>query len=153
MKTLRIAAFAFPLLIVLDILWIGGIASDFYQTEMGSLLAADVLWPPALLFYVLYSIALTYFAIRPAYDADSYTVAMMRGAFFGLITYAGYDLVNLATISGWSLPLSAVDLIYGAVVSGAVSFFSCWLAKRTLTHHSFGHVPEVQQQLLLENQK
>jgi len=37
------------------------------------------------------------------------------GALFGLITYATYDLTNLATLKNWSLAVTVVDLIWGTV--------------------------------------
>lgn len=39
-----------------------------------------------------------------------------------LLTYATYDLTNLATLKDWPLILTIVDLIWGTVLSTAVSF-------------------------------
>ena len=40
-----------------------------------------------------------------------------RGALFGLVAYATYDLTNLATLRGWSLPVTLVDIAWGAAVT------------------------------------
>lgn len=44
------------------------------------------------------------------------------GALFGLITYATYDLTNLATVKDWPWIVTAVDLMWGAVLATAVSY-------------------------------
>jgi uncharacterized membrane protein len=38
----------------IDLVWIGGVAADFYQKRLGHLLADSPLWAPALLFYSIY---------------------------------------------------------------------------------------------------
>jgi uncharacterized membrane protein len=45
-------------------------------------------------------------------------------ALFGLITYATYDLTNLATVKNWPVLITVVDLVWGTVLSVAVSFVS-----------------------------
>lgn len=57
-----------------------------------------------------------FFAVRPAADART---ALLRGAFFGLVCYATYDLTNQATIVNWSWRVTFVDLAWGAFVSAA----------------------------------
>lgn len=47
----------------------------------------------------------------------------------GLITYATYDLTNLATISNWPLIVTLVDLAWGMVLSTIVSLASYFIAR------------------------
>jgi uncharacterized membrane protein len=47
--------------------------------------------------------------------------ALLFGALFGLITYATYDLTNLATLKDWPLVVTVVDLIWGTVLAASVS--------------------------------
>ena len=42
------------------------------------------------------------------------------GAFFGLVTYATYDLTNHATVKNWPWIVTVVDLCWGAVLSASV---------------------------------
>jgi uncharacterized membrane protein len=51
---------------------------------------------------------------------------LLRGASFGVVCYATYDLTNQATIVGWPWHVTAVDLVWGALVSGV----SAWAGKR-----------------------
>lgn len=55
-------------------------------------------WAAAILFYLLFLAGLVVFVIAPAVEKDSGVRAHMLGALFGLITYATYDLTNLATL-------------------------------------------------------
>jgi len=53
------------------------------------------------------------FVITPALDKKMWTQALLAGAFFGLVSYATYDLTNLATVKDWPLIITIVDLIWG----------------------------------------
>jgi uncharacterized membrane protein len=54
---------------------------------------------------------------------------VLFGALFGFCVYAAYDLTNLATLRGWPLTVSLVDLAWGAVVTAAAAAAS-FLAMR-----------------------
>jgi uncharacterized membrane protein len=54
--------------------------------------------------------------------------ALFSGALFGLITYATYDLTNLATLKDWPLLVTVVDLAWGAVLAGSVSIVTYFIA-------------------------
>jgi uncharacterized membrane protein len=42
------------------------------------------------------------------------------------VTYAAYDLTNLATIERWPVLVTVVDLAWGAALSGTASFVAVW---------------------------
>jgi uncharacterized membrane protein len=121
MNWLRIyLAICVPLLI-LDGIWLGLIAKDFYRRELGDLMASPIKIIPAAIFYLAYPIGLMMFAVMPALATASIQDAAIKGALFGLFCYGTYDLVNLATLKGWSTKLTLVDMAWGAVISSAVS--------------------------------
>lgn len=134
MQTLTLAAIAFPIMLVLDLLWIGVVGQGFYRSQLGSMLRPDVLWPAALAFYMIYAFALSYFVLTPAISAHSLTKALLAGAFLGLAAYAAYDFTNLATISGWPLPLTFVDLAWGVIVTTVTSGATYLIATRFLNY-------------------
>jgi uncharacterized membrane protein len=112
---------------LMDFVWLTIIAKDFYQSRMGSLMLYEIKFSAAITFYLLYLMGLLIFAIMPALRAQHWLVALGLSAFLGLIAYASYDLTNLATLKGWSLSLSLVDIIWGVVVSscaGTAGFFA-----------------------------
>ena len=101
-----------------DFVWLGTVATGFYQSQVGSLMLATPNWPAAGAFYALYAAGTVLFAVMPALRAGTWTSALIQGALFGFFTYATYDLTNLATLKGWSLGVTVVDIAWGAVVTG-----------------------------------
>jgi uncharacterized membrane protein len=120
---LKIYGVALIIFFAIDMLWLGVIAKNLYDRFIGDLLG-DVKWVPAIIFYLLFIVGLTFFVIEPALAKESLTYALFAGMFFGFITYATYDLTNLATLQGWSLEITIIDLIWGSVLGGSVSLFT-----------------------------
>lgn len=134
MKIAILAAITFPILFVLDLLWIGLIGNGFYRSELGSLMRADVLWPAALAFYVIYCLGIAFFVLSPAIAAHSFNKVLLAAAFFGLIAYATYDLTNLATLNGWPVFMTFVDLAWGTFVT-IVASSAAYLIATKLLHY------------------
>jgi uncharacterized membrane protein len=105
----------------IDLVWLGFIAKNFYAKQIGFLMKADVNWLAAILFYLLFVVGLVIFVINPALSDKSLSKALLLGGLLGLITYATYDLTNLATIKNWPIAVTIVDLIWGTVLAGCVS--------------------------------
>lgn len=132
MRYLKLLLTALPLLIILDVLWIGILADAFYQSQIGFLLTDQVIWPAALLFYILYVLALIVFVLDPALKTRSFKKALTLGAFLGFTAYMTYDFTNLATIQGWPLFLSVVDIAWGTVATLVVSAATYTIAQKYL---------------------
>jgi uncharacterized membrane protein len=118
-----------PVFLILDLIWLGLISKDFYQKHIGFLLKTNVNWAAAIAFYILFIAGIIIFATAPAIEKNSIQQALIYGCLFGLISYATYDLTNLATLKGWPLTVTIVDLIWGAVISGSVSTAGFYLYK------------------------
>jgi uncharacterized membrane protein len=117
---------------VLDALWLGWIARDFYRREFGDLMAEQIRWLPAALFYVGYPAGLVALALLPAHSPDQgLGLAVARGALVGLVAYGVYDLTNLATLRHWSVPLAAADIAWGTLVGAAAAGAAWWAMART----------------------
>jgi uncharacterized membrane protein len=112
---------AFAVFMVIDLIWLGVIAAPFYRNQIGFLMAKNVNWVAAVLFYIIFIIGMVVFVIQPALTAQSLSTAILLGALFGLVTYATYDLTNLATLEGWPMTLVVVDIIWGTTLSVLVS--------------------------------
>jgi len=121
---------ALPVFFAIDMLWLGLVAKGFYRRQIGFLMRDGFNWPAAVAFYLLFVLGLVVFVIAPALDRDSWLRALGYGALFGLITYATYDLTNLATVRDWPLPLTIVDLAWGATLAAAVSVATYGIAGR-----------------------
>jgi uncharacterized membrane protein len=117
---------------VIDMIWLGVVAKGFYRRQLGALMDPKVNWAAAMLFYLLFIMGLQVFAVRPALVAGFPLQALFYGALLGLISYATYDLTNLATLKDWPLVVTVVDLIWGTVLGGVVSFISALLGRNLL---------------------
>jgi uncharacterized membrane protein len=69
----------------------------------------------------MYPIGVVTFAVMPALHSESITNAFGLAALFGAIAYATYDLTNYATLRNWTLKITVVDIIFGAVLSGVAA--------------------------------
>jgi uncharacterized membrane protein len=112
---------------VIDLVWLGQVAQPLYQRGIGHLMADEFRLGPAALFYALYPVGLVVFAIAPQKGLAH--TALLAGL-FGLIAYATYDLTNLATLRGWPLGLSLLDMAWGSAVStvAALAGRAAWRA-------------------------
>src|ERR1700676_362968 len=104
-----------------DFVWLGWIAKDYYQSQLGGLLLAQPNWPAAAIFYALYAAGIVIFCISPALDAASLAKAALLGALLGALAYATYDLSNLATLKSWPRALSLLDIAWGAFVTSVAA--------------------------------
>jgi uncharacterized membrane protein len=111
---------ALPLFIAMDLLWLGVVAKNFYNKQLGFLIG-PINWVSAILFYLLFIAGLVVFVIMPAFQKGSWTHALLFGALFGLVTYGTYDLTNLATLKNWPVLVTVVDLLWGAFLGAFVS--------------------------------
>jgi len=117
----------------IDMVWLGLVARGFYRKHLGFLLAPNPNWAAAILFYLLFVVGLLVFAVVPGLRAGSLGKALLLGALFGLLTYATYDLTNLATIKDWPLVITVVDMVWGVILASLVTcsgfLIGQWLAK------------------------
>lgn len=117
---LLLAGISLPIFILGDLLWLGVVARDFYQTRLSHLLGS-VEWGAAGVFYVLFVIGLTFFATYGAVEEGRWLTALTYGAAFGFFTYMTYDLTNLATLKDWPLSIVVVDIVWGTVLGATVA--------------------------------
>jgi len=118
---LKLYAVALPTFLVIDLIWLGVVARSFYQGQMGHLMRTHVNWVAAVAFYLLFVAGIVVLAVWPAVERQSLAHAVILGALLGLVTYAAYDLTNLATLEGFPLTVALVDLCWGTVLCATVS--------------------------------
>jgi uncharacterized membrane protein len=116
----------------MDLLWLGVVARGFYQTQMGHLMKPSVNWAAAVAFYLLFLVGLVVLVIWPAVERESFAHAVLLGALFGLVTYAAYDLTNLATLDAFPLKVALVDLVWGTVLCATVSAITFLVSTRLI---------------------
>lgn len=108
-------------MLVLDAIWLSQAVPRIYKPQLGDLLAEQPNFAIAGVFYLVYLIGVVVFAILPAVDKGSWTQALLMGGLLGLVAYGTYDFTNLATLRGWPLGLSLIDVAWGVVLTATVS--------------------------------
>lgn len=116
--------------VILDALWLGTVAPKFYQAQIGFIMTSNPNWLAAVLFYLLFIVGVVVFVTGPGIETGDWKTAALRGALFGLVSYATYDLTNLATLAGWPVLVTLVDLCWGTFLSAATAFLAVWLGRR-----------------------
>ena len=120
MYYLKLYLSAFVVFLAIDMIWLTIVAREFYRKQLSFLQIQFNLWA-AFAFYLIFVAGLLVFVIIPAVDAGSVGRALILGAFFGLVTYATYDLTNQATLKNWPWMVTVVDMAWGAVLATSVS--------------------------------
>lgn len=130
--TLSIKAFflAFILFVVIDYLWIGGLAKSMYleaykpwlRLENGVLMP---MWWAAIGVYLLFAFAFLVFIMPLA--QGSWLHAFYYGAAMGFITYGVYNLTCLAIFKDFPIGVSLIDTLWGTFLCGFSSALALWI--------------------------
>lgn len=112
------AAVAF---VVLDAIWLGAVAKNFYFTQLAGLLRDKPDFAVAAAFYVIYLAGIVYFAVLPALAGGGMARALLNGAMLGFLAYATYDATNLATLKGYPAIVAVVDVAWGTFLTGTAA--------------------------------
>ena len=113
---------AVAVLVAMDAVWLGFVATSFYKSQIGHLMAESPRLGIAAIFYALYLVGVLVFAVRPALAAGSARQAVTLGALYGFFCYMTYDLTNLATLRDWPWIVALVDISWGMLLSAATAY-------------------------------
>ena len=124
--------------LALDVVWLGFIAKSLYRDAIGHLMADTPNLVAGGVFYLLYPAGVLLFALAPAAWSGGLTAsaqvpwprAILAGALFGFFAYATYDLSNLATLRGWPLRLTLVDIAWGTALTATAAAAGRWVLGR-----------------------
>ena len=132
MRYLKLYLVSLAAFFAIDMLWLGLVARSFYQQYLGFPITPSPNWFVAIIFYLLFVVGILVFVVLPGLEANSLKTTLLRAALFGLITYATYDLTNLATLKDWPALLSIVDMLWGTFLSVSVSCVGFIVGKRLI---------------------
>lgn len=105
----------------LDMIWLAGVAKNFYFSRLGDLIRQPPDYLVAGIFYAGYVAGIVYFAIAPALAAVGLPRAIINGALVGLLAYGTYDATNLATLRGYPVEVAVVDVIWGTFLTATAA--------------------------------
>lgn len=116
---------------VLDAIWLTTMTTRLYRRQLPGLLLDAPSLAPALAFYLLYAAGVVVLVVRPALEGEwSVGRVVAVGALLGLVAYGTYDLTNQATIRGWSMVVTVVDIAWGASLTAVVVAIAVTAARR-----------------------
>jgi uncharacterized membrane protein len=118
--------------LILDAIMLSRVMKPLFERHLGDLLAEPIRIVPAAVFYLFYVGGLLYFVSLPALREGVALQALLGGALLGAMAYGTYEFTNYATLRDWHWHMVAVDLTWGAVLTG-VSAWAGVLITRALT--------------------
>ncbi len=128
MRIVKLYLIAASTFIILDALWLGWIAKSMYQISIGDKMKSPPNWLAALAFYIIFIAGLLYFSVYPSIESGNLMKALINGSLIGLLTYSTYGLTNLATLKGWPLKMTLIDILWGAFICSATSLITTYFA-------------------------
>jgi uncharacterized membrane protein len=102
-----------------DAIWLT-LSGPYYHAVLKPVLGDTVVVTPAILFYVIYLFGVGVFCVAPSLG-QSWRVALWRGALFGFVAYATYDMTNYATLKGWTAQITLMDLSWGSFLTASAT--------------------------------
>lgn len=123
MNYIKAFLIALPIIVALDLTWIAGLMSKFYQTRLHDLLRFGVeggVAPrllPTVLTYVFMILLVVLFAV-PKGVSGGPLQGFIWGAVLGILTYGLYNYTNLALFDKYNSVLAVVDTLWGGVIFG-----------------------------------
>ncbi len=128
-KLLGLYAICTAVFFAMDFVWLSVATPRIYRPQLGDLLADKPKLGVAAAFYLFYVVGVIALAVLPGVRDGSAVAALWRGAVFGLLAYATYDLTNLSTIRDWPWQVSLIDMAWGTVVTSVVSIVGFYAAQ------------------------
>ncbi|MEB8387512.1 DUF2177 family protein [Rhodobacteraceae bacterium KMM 6894] len=109
----------FAVFLALDYVGLSYMIKPVFERHIPDLLLDSPRLGPAVVFYAFYIVGVLWFVSWPALIGDrSLLWVFGTAALLGAMAYGTYEFTNLATIKGWSIQMVALDLTWGAVLTG-----------------------------------
>ena len=109
--------------LMLDVMMLKKVLYPLFSSNISAIMNEDPKMGPAAVFYLFYVGGIIWFASLPALASGQPSQAFVAGFILGLLAYGTYEFTNFATLRGWSAQMVAVDVTWGAVLTGT----SAWV--------------------------
>ena len=107
-------------LLAADFVWLSLTGETLYRPAMGDLMRQTADLKPAIGFYALYALAVTWLVTLPAISTDTPVNRVelsLRAVVLALAAFGTYDLTGMAVIKAWPTTLSFIDMGWGVVTT------------------------------------
>ncbi len=121
---------------VLDSAWLLGVGASFNRAQFGHLMRADTIWSAAVIFYLIYGVAVLALCVQPALPSGRARDAAWRGALLGAAAYGAFDLTSLALFKDFPVPGAIVDMTWGTSATAIVSALVARLSTGARSRHT-----------------
>lgn len=121
MNRIRSYVVSAVVMLALDLLWLGVLAPPLYQRTIGPLLRPQPDLLAAALFYAVYLVGVNELVVRGFAPLAPLARVAARGAFFGFVAYATFDLTAQAVLRDWSWVTTAADMAWGTLLTATVA--------------------------------
>jgi uncharacterized membrane protein len=101
-----------------DMIMLPNVIGPFVEARVGAIMLAEPNLIAAAAFWLLYPAGVAHFAAIPGARSGDLLLAARQGALLGLMAYGTYELTNLATLQGWEWSMVALDMSWGAFLTG-----------------------------------
>ena len=131
MEFIKVFAVAIICTLTLDFIWLGFIAKNLYENNIGFLMRKSgnqlaPIWSSAFIVYVAIALGITVFVMPKV--RDSLIDAFLWGVLFGAVMYSIYDFTNHATLANWPLKIVIIDVIWGMLLCGITSVVAAYVS-------------------------
>ena len=113
-----------------DVVWIGTVAGNQYQSHIGELLAPSANSSGAVAFYLIYVVGIVHYGIRPNHPDATMRERVTGAALFGFFTYATWALTALAVLKDFPAVVALTDIAWGVAVCSLVTWLTATLLRR-----------------------
>ncbi len=111
-------------LVPIDFLFLGTVASGFFNSQVGDMLG-QIRLAPAVLFYLLYVVGVLVFVSG---GGATWPSTLGYGALFGLFCYATFELTAMSLLKHWTWPVVLLDMSWGTVMTAISATLGLLLA-------------------------
>lgn len=108
--------------VVAEIIILTNIMQPLFKKHIGFLMKEDTNFSVAAIFYVVYVAGVFWFATRAGIKSESFLVAILSGAFLGLLAFGTYEITNYVILKDWKIELVLFDTCWGILITGAMAF-------------------------------
>lgn len=114
----------------LDAVMLKNVMRPLFETRLGDQLLDDLRLGAAALFYLAYVGGVLYFVSAPALrDGSALGAVFLSAAILGAMAYGTYEFTNFATLKAWDWRMVAVDLTWGAALTGTSAAVGLWITR------------------------
>ena len=108
--------------IVAEMIVLTNIMQPLFKKHIGFLMKEDTNFSIAAIFYLVYVAGVFWFATRAGIKSESSLLAILSGAFLGLLAFGTYEITNYVILKDWKIELVLIDTLWGVVITGSMAY-------------------------------